>query len=83
MEWDTGAAAWMLTSASLVLLMTPALAFFYGGGMVRGKSVLNMMMMSFGAMGVVGVVYVLWGAGRCRTARTSPGSSATRSTSSA
>ena len=60
MEWDTGAAAWMLTSASLVLLMTPALAFFYGG-MVRGKSVLNMMMMSFGAMGVVGVVYVLWG----------------------
>ncbi|MCC2321922.1 ammonium transporter [Cellulomonas xiejunii] len=60
MEWDTGAAAWMLTSASLVLLMTPGLAFFYGG-MVRGKSVLNMMMMSFGAIGVVGVIYVLWG----------------------
>ncbi|MFD6178308.1 MULTISPECIES: ammonium transporter [unclassified Isoptericola] len=60
MEWDTGAAAWMLTSASLVLLMTPALALFYGG-MVRGKSVLNMMMMSFGAIGVVGVIYVLWG----------------------
>ncbi len=60
MDWDTGNAAWMLTSASLVLLMTPGLAFFYGG-MVRGKSVLNMMMMSFGAMGVVGVVYVLWG----------------------
>jgi len=50
----------MLTSASLVLLMTPGLAFFYGG-MVRGKSVLNMMMMSFGAMAVVGVIYVLWG----------------------
>jgi Amt family ammonium transporter len=50
----------MLTSASLVLLMTPALAFFYGG-MVRGKSVLNMMMMSFGAIGVVSIVYVLWG----------------------
>ncbi|UZN04823.1 ammonium transporter [Cellulomonas sp. S1-8] len=60
MELDTGATAWMLTSASLVLLMTPGLAFFYGG-MVRGKSVLNMMMMSFGAIGVVVVVYVLWG----------------------
>ena len=60
MEWDTGATAWMLTSASLVLLMTPGLAFFYGG-MVRAKSVLNMMMMSFGAMGIIGVVYVLWG----------------------
>ncbi|MDO5494197.1 MAG: ammonium transporter [bacterium] len=57
---DTGATAWMLMSASLVLLMTPALAFFYGG-MSRGKSVLNMMMMSFGAMAVVAVVYVLWG----------------------
>jgi len=50
----------MLTSAALVLLMTPALAFFYGG-MVRGKSVLNMMMMSFGALGLVGIIYVLWG----------------------
>ena len=60
MELDSGATAWMLMSASLVLLMTPALALFYGG-MTRGKSVLNMMMMSFGAMAVVGVVYVLWG----------------------
>ncbi len=57
---DTGYAAWMLASASLVLLMTPGLAFFYGG-MTRSKSVLNMMMMSFGAIGVVAVVYVLWG----------------------
>jgi len=57
---DSGNTAWLLASASLVLLMTPGLAFFYGG-MVRGKSVLNMMMMSFGAMGVVGIVYVLWG----------------------
>ena len=40
----------MLTAASLVLLMTPGLAFFYGG-MVRSKTVLNMMMMSFGAIG--------------------------------
>ncbi|HET8605204.1 MAG TPA: ammonium transporter [Marmoricola sp.] len=55
-----GNAAWMLTSASLVLLMTPGLAFFYGG-MTRSKSVLNMMMMSFGAMGVVGILYVLYG----------------------
>ncbi len=60
MELDSGATAWMLMSASLVLLMTPALALFYGG-MTRGKSVLNMMMMSFGAMGVVGVIYVVWG----------------------
>ncbi|WP_264885561.1 ammonium transporter [Dietzia sp. NCCP-2495] len=50
----------MLMAASLVLLMTPALALFYGG-MTRQKSVLNMMMMSFGAMGVVGIVYLLWG----------------------
>jgi ammonium transporter, Amt family len=60
MELDTGATAWMLTSASLVLLMTPGLALFYGG-MTRSKSVLNMLMMSFGAMAVVAVVYVLWG----------------------
>jgi ammonium transporter, Amt family len=57
---DTGNTAWILTSAALVLLMTPALAFFYGG-MVRGKSVLNMMMMSFGAISIVGIIYVLWG----------------------
>ena len=58
---DTGATAWMLISASLVLMMTtPALALFYGG-MSRSKSVLNMMMMSFGAAGIVGVIYVLWG----------------------
>ncbi len=53
--------AWMLMAASLVLLMTaPGLALFYGG-MSRSKSVLNMMMMSFSALGVVGIVYVLWG----------------------
>ncbi|MCI1641944.1 MAG: ammonium transporter [Actinomyces sp.] len=57
---DTGATAWMLTSASLVLLMTPGLALFYGG-MSRTKSVLNMMMMSFGVIAVVAVVYPLWG----------------------
>ncbi len=57
---DTGTTAWILISASLVLLMTPGLALFYGG-MTRSKSVLNMMMMSYSAMGVVGVIYVLWG----------------------
>jgi Amt family ammonium transporter len=57
---DTGDTAWMLASSALVLLMTPGLAFFYGG-MVRSKSVLNMIMMSFGALGVVGVLWVLYG----------------------
>ena len=57
---DSGDTAWITVSAALVLLMTPGLAFFYGG-MVRGKSVLNMMMMSFGAMGVVGIIYIFWG----------------------
>ncbi|KMO78545.1 ammonium transporter [Mycobacterium sp. BK558] len=57
---DTGDTAWMLASAALVLLMTPGLAFFYGG-MVRAKSVLNMIMMSISAMGVVTVLWVLYG----------------------
>ena len=57
---NSGNAAWMLMAASLVLLMTPGLAFFYGG-MSQQKSVLNMMMMSFGAMMVVSIIYVLWG----------------------
>jgi len=50
--------AWMLISTALVLLMTPALAFFYGG-LVRSKSSLNTMMMSFAALGVVGIVWAL------------------------
>jgi ammonium transporter, Amt family len=57
---DTGDTAWMLASSALVLLMTPGLAFFYGG-MVRSKGVLNMIMMSMSAMGVVGVLWVLYG----------------------
>ncbi len=57
---DSGTTAWMLMSAALVLLMTPALAFFYGG-LSRQKSVLNMMMMSIGSLGLVSVIYVLWG----------------------
>ncbi|BCI52609.1 ammonium transporter [Mycolicibacterium litorale] len=58
--FNSGDTAWVLASAALVLLMTPALAFFYGG-LSRQKSVLNMMMMSFGSLGVVSVIYVLWG----------------------
>src|ERR1700753_1804838 len=50
----------MLASSALVLLMTPGLAFFYGG-MVRARSVLNMIMMSISAMGVVTVLWVLYG----------------------
>ncbi len=57
---SSGDTAWVLTSAALVLLMTPGLALFYGG-MVRAKSVLNMMMMSFGALGLVSVLWVLYG----------------------
>ena len=60
LELNSGDTAWILISAALVLLMTPGLAFFYGG-MVRAKGVLNMMMMSFISMGVVGVMWVLFG----------------------
>ena len=51
---------WLLVAAALVLLMTPGVAFFYGG-MVRAKSVISMMMMSFGAIALVGVLWVLYG----------------------
>ncbi|MFC4244493.1 ammonium transporter [Gryllotalpicola reticulitermitis] len=53
-------ALWLIVGAALVLLMTPGVAFFYGG-MVRAKSVINMMMMSFGAIAVVSVLWVLYG----------------------
>ena len=57
---SSGNSAWMLVSASLVLLMTLGLALFYGG-MTATRAALNMVMMSFGALGVVAVVYILWG----------------------
>lgn len=57
---NTGDTAWMLVSSALVLLMTPGLAFFYGG-LAREKSVLNTMLMSFIAMGVVGVLWIVIG----------------------
>ena len=52
--------AWMLVSTALVLLMTPALAFFYGG-LVRAKNALNTMMMSFAAIGFVGIAWAVVG----------------------
>ena len=52
--------AWMIVATALVLLMTPALAFFYGG-LVRRKNALNTMMMSFGSLGVVGVLWAIAG----------------------
>lgn len=54
---DTG---YMLICAALVLLMTPGLAFFYGG-FVRSRNILNTLMMSYLLMGIVGVTWVLWG----------------------
>ncbi len=57
---DSGNTAWVLMSSALVLLMTPGLAFFYGG-MVRTKSVLNMMMMSMITIGIVSVLWVIYG----------------------
>ncbi|HEY9875656.1 MAG TPA: ammonium transporter [Candidatus Obscuribacterales bacterium] len=57
---NSGDTAFMLVSSALVLLMTPGLAFFYGG-LVRSRNVLNTMMMSLILMALVGVTWVLWG----------------------
>ena len=57
---DTGDTAWILASSALVLLMTPGLAFFYGG-LVRRKNSSATILHSFMAIGLVGVVWVLWG----------------------
>ncbi len=57
---NTGDTAWVLTSAALVLFMTPGLAFFYGG-MVRGKNVLGMLMQNIFAMGLIGVLWAVVG----------------------
>ena len=51
---------WLLLTAAMVLFMTPGLAFFYGG-LVRAKSVISMMMLSFGTIGLVGVLWMLFG----------------------
>ncbi|WP_309650420.1 ammonium transporter [Nocardioides sp.] len=57
---DSGDTAWLLAASALVLLMAPGLALFYGG-MVRSKSVLNMMMMTFGSLAVITILWVLVG----------------------
>ncbi|MDX2088309.1 MAG: ammonium transporter [Kofleriaceae bacterium] len=58
--FDRGDAAWMLTATALVMLMTPGLAFFYGG-MVRGKNVISTLLQSFIALAVVSLVWVVVG----------------------
>ena len=57
---DSGNTAWILASGALVMLMTPGLAFFYGG-LVRVKNVLNMLMMNFICLAVVGVLWTFYG----------------------
>ncbi len=57
---DSGDTAWVLTASALVLLMTPGLAFFYGG-LVRKKNIVSTIMYSFVTIGLVGIVWVLWG----------------------
>lgn len=57
---DQTSALFLFVSAALVLLMTPGVAFFYGG-LVKAKSVISMMMLSFGSLGVVGVLWILYG----------------------
>ncbi len=57
---NSGELTWAVTATALVLLMTPGVAFFYGG-LVRAKSVVSMMMMSFGSLALIGVLWVLYG----------------------
>ncbi|MDM4763214.1 ammonium transporter [Galbitalea sp. SE-J8] len=57
---DTGELAWAITASALVVFMTPGVAFFYGG-LVKAKSVVSMMMMSFGALGLISVLWILYG----------------------
>ncbi|GAA3208998.1 ammonium transporter [Microbacterium terregens] len=57
---DSGNLAWSVAATALVLFMTPGVAFFYGG-LVKAKSVVSMMMMSFGALGLVSVLWILYG----------------------
>ena len=58
--YDTGSTTFMLICTMLVFLMTPGLAFFYGG-LSRRKNVINTMLMCFGAIGLVGVLWIVAG----------------------
>src|SRR5215471_19792456 len=57
---NSGDVAWMLAAAALVLLMTPGLAYFYGG-MINTKNIISTMLQSFIAMGVIGILWVVVG----------------------
>jgi Amt family ammonium transporter len=71
-ETITAQEVWTVVAAALVLLMTPGLAFFYGG-MTRAKAALNMMMMSFVSIGFVAVVWALWGSSMATAPDAIPG----------
>ncbi|HEX8834986.1 MAG TPA: ammonia channel protein, partial [Abditibacteriaceae bacterium] len=60
LELNNGNNAWVLASAALVLLMTPGLAFFYGG-LVRSKNMLNTLLMSYGSMALMAIIWVVAG----------------------
>ena len=61
---NAGDTAWMLMSCGLVNLMTPGLAFFYGG-LVRQQNVLTMIMQNYVSMGLMTIVWVMWGYSMC------------------
>ena len=63
-SYDSGDIAWMVVASAFVLLMTPGLAFFYGG-MVNKKNVISTMLQSFVALGVISVVWVAVGFSLC------------------
>ena len=73
---NPGDVAWMIVASAFVLLMTPGLAFFYGG-MVDRKNVISTMLQSFVALGVISVVWVVVGFSLC-SGTASAASSATR-----
>ncbi|RUQ22460.1 ammonium transporter [Kocuria sp. HSID16901] len=72
MDHLTAQDVWTIVAASLVLFMTPGLAFFYGG-MTRVNSALNMILMSFVSIGLVGVVWALWGSSMATAPAMIPG----------
>ena len=74
--FDTGNTGFMLVATSLVMLMTPGLAFFYGG-LVGRKNVLTIMIQSFVSMGVTTIIWWAYGYSLCFSAAARAGSSAT------